>query len=364
MEQNEDITWLMNSLSSIPSPPEPLLPSKIIIISTNKHQIQLTQSSLTLKYCFSLFQTHKIPPIQKSSGSAPQGHRKSFRQSYESYEQAQLCLHIFIFLLNQCWGYHQTAVTTGADLDEKVFKQQMEQYLRRNLDPDHNPIDFMISIMHSFLYPRAASTSAPQAISSPATDSDEEFERAAKALLMLSPKTGTAPPSDDTISVTTSPESSGSAKEVSPLAQRILEILSINRRLKAHELANELNVSKPEVNQCLYRVLQTQVTQHSDHSWSLVGIHLPPTASQQQRNQRKRAGDDYQMISTSQSSLQNQIESYLQTSAPCDAQTLRRALSFQRVKPINQTLYDMLRTGRVLKNEGQPPLWSLSSVSS
>jgi hypothetical protein len=333
----EEIAWLMNSLSTISSPFEPLQSSDIILISTKKHQIQLRQSSLTHDYCLPLFRHHKIPPIQNISFNAPQGSRKSFRQSYESNEEAELCLQTFIFLLNQCWGY---SPSPDAD-DKKLLDQTTERYIQVHLNPDQKPIDFMIRIMHSFLYPPL------QCSPSTTTDSDEEFDRAAKALSAIS--TNRTHPSDDMMTI---------AKETSTLAQRILATLSAYQSMKAHVLAKELNVSKPEVNQCLYRVLQTQDIHNSDHTWSLSGIRSP--TAPHQRNQRKRAGDDHLVTSTSQSPLQNQIETYLRNSSPCDAQTLRRALSIQRTKFVNQALYELLRIGRVLRSEDQPPLWSIS----
>lgn len=341
----EEIAWLMNSLSNIPSPLEPLHPSDLILISTKKHQIQLINSSLTHQYCLILFQLHKIPPLQKiSSGSTPQGNRKSFKQSYETIEQAQLCLHIFIFLLNQCWGY-----SAPIEIDDhKRFHHSMEQYLQVHLHSDHRPIDFMIQVMYAFLYPNT-----PQSFLAVPIDSDEEFEQAAKALSAISPLEVSAK-RDSMISLPTSLPAS--TKDTSQLAHQILSVLSANQSMKALTLAKKLNLSKTEVNQCLYQVLQNQVIHNSDNTWSVSGglLSLPTPP------QRKRAGEDLP-ISSSQSPLQNQIETYLLNNSPCNAQTLRRALSIQRTKSVNQTLYELLRKGRVSKSSDQPPLWSIPS---
>jgi hypothetical protein len=395
------------------SPPTHLLQcSDILFLSEKLKSIRIKSNEISSSYCLQLFQIDNIPPRKSNHLNQSEGIRKSFKQPFEKKETGEITMRILITLLNIFWGH-----LTRADLE-----YGMVGHIRDHLKPDIHPLDYMIQTLYSYLF----SESQEQQMD---PDSDEEFERATKALSKIS--TFPEPPSSIILDLSSSLCPSGITP--SPLPQRLLDVLrTSDRPLKALDIARELKIPKAEVNHCLYKVLSNEVRQRSDHTWISISSSEAPVpgtthvssvsspADQLQlrvKKERTECSDHLRLSKTPiklesgtpqvnhrvyaesevkqpsvhnvsssetpiklepQSSrgphqappkihsspasdpLQSQIESYLRCNpSPCDAKTIRRALSVPRTKAVNQRLYELHRKRKVERSDDEPPLWRL-----
>jgi hypothetical protein len=330
-----EVAWIENAGKSPPTHRVQI--SDILILSEKLKTIRITSNEASSRYCLQLFQVERIPPRKANNlTSQSEGIRKSFKQPYERKELGELTMRILVILLNICWGH-----MTRTDLEN-----EMVGYIQSQLQPERYPLDYMIHILYSYLFSEAQKQTDRE-------DSDEEFERATRALSNIS--------NEPTSRLLLHPSLCPSSGTTLPsLEQRILGALrTSDRPMKALEIAIKLKIPKAEVNRLLYRVLTNEVNQSSDHTWVPVSTSQAPSI-------KIDPHESLQVHSSPAPSdqLESQIESYLRSNpSPCDAKTIRRALSVPRTKAVNQRLYELHRKRKVEKSDDEPPLWRLQQRS-